>query len=495
MEEALLPSSAHPVDAAEPISWAHRTFSGWDIASVWIGVSVSVSTYFLAGSLVELGMSWWQGLLTVVTANVVQVFLSIFLGHPGTKYGIPFPVLCRASFGTRGAYIPALVRGIIACGWYSIDTWIGAQAVFVVVNALLGGALDAEQVSWLGTTLPKFGCFIVFWLLQLGFILNGVDRIRYLEKYSAPVQVAFCGALLIWAYVKADGFGAMLWTPSEFGEGGAKEGQFWSVFFPALTANIGSLSSISLNMSDFTRHARSQTDQILGHIGLPVFMGAFSFVGLAVTSSTAVIFGEIISNPVILLGKIGGLVPLSCSLIGITLVVLTSNAVNIVAPANVLINMNPSIFSFGWGALLTAVIGIFFEPWRLFQNSETYVNKWLLGYAALTGPLGGIILTDYYILRHCDLDTDALYSSSHTQPYWYLGGFNTSAVVAFLIGAIPCIPGFLYTTGVLEQTLPVLVSIYNLDWFFGFFMAGLSFWALSAMQCLCCVSSKMGQQD
>ena len=141
------------------------------------------------------------------------------------------------------------MRGIIACGWYSIDTWIGAQAVFVVVNALLGGALDAEQVSWLGTTLPKFGCFIVFWLLQLGFILNGVDRIRYLENYSAPVQVAFCGALLIWAYVKADGSGAMLWTPSEFGEGGAKEGQFWSVFFPALTANIGCLSSISLNMS------------------------------------------------------------------------------------------------------------------------------------------------------------------------------------------------------------------------------------------------------
>lgn len=470
-----------------PTPSQHRTFTSLDIASLWLGVVVSVSTYYVAGTLVELGMSWWQGLLTVVLANIIQVFLTTLMGHPGAKYGIPFPVLCRASLGFRGAHIATFLRGLIACGWYGIDTWIGGQALFVFIDALCNGKLgDSEVISWLGISLPELGCFFLFWLFQLVFIWHGVNGIRYLEKYAAPVLIALCVALLAWAYVKAGGFGQMLSASSQFGEGGSKQGQFWIVWWSGLTANVGSFATLSLNMSDFTRYARSQTDQILGQVGLPFFIGVFSFVGLAVSSSTEKIYGYIISNPVELLSQIGGVVPTLISLFGVTLAILTTNVANIVAPANALINLNPARISFRMGALLTAGVGLLIQPWRLYQNSETFLNDWLLGYSFMIGPLASIVIVDYYILRHRILDIYALYSLDSVHSYWYFKGYNMKAFAAFLVGAVPNVPGFLCTIGVLKQVPPGFLALYEVSWFSSFILAGLSFWIISVAPKMIC---------
>eukprot|EP00250_Pteridium_aquilinum_P007712 c17380_g1_i1 orf=540-1877(+) len=424
-------------------------------------------------------MSWWQGIFTVMAGNFLLLFPLVWTGHAGIKYGIPFPVMARAAFGIHGAHIPTMLRGLVACGWFGIETWIGGQGIYVLLNALLQGKLANSSIMFMGTPLPEWACFFSFWLLQVGIIWNGVNSIRQFEKYCAPLLIIMSVALLIWAYTTAGGFGAMLAAPSQFVVGGPKQGQFWKVFFPALTANIGFWATVSLNIPDFTRYAKCQADQVVGHIGLPVFMGLFTFLGLAVTSSTEVIFGRVISNPIELLGQIGGVLPILASFIGLTLATLTTNiAANVMAPANALVNLNPTLFSFRKGALLTAILGIAFGPWQIIKNSESFISTWLVGYSALLGPLSGIIVVDYHIIRRCHLDLDALYSKSHTGKYWYTKGYNFIAIGALLLAVIPCVPGFLYTVGVLKKAPSILLAVYDNAWIFGFVASGFLYWVM-----------------
>lgn len=480
--EPLLTRPPHPSLSNEdllPTTLSQRTFSVWDIISLWVGLVVGVPSYYLAGSLVELGMSWWQGIFTVFAGNFLLLFPLVWTGHAGIKYGIPFPVMARASFGIYGAHIPTILRALVACGWFGIETWIGGQGIFVLLNALLQGKLSNSSHVLMGTALPELACFFAFWLLQVVIIWNGVDSICQFEKYCAPILLLMSCALLIWAYVKAGGFGAMLSASSQFVVGGAKQGKFWQVFFPALTANIGFWATLSLNMPDFTRYAKRQADQVAGHMGLPVFMGLFTFLGLAVTSSTEVIFGRVISNPIELLGQIGGVLPILTSFIGLTLATLTTNiAANIMAPANAFVNLNPARFSFRTGALLTAVLGIIFGPWQFIKSSQSFISTWLVGYSALLGPLSGIILVDYHIIRKGHLDLDALYSTSQSEVYWYTNGYNLTAIGALVLAVVPCIPGFLYTIGFLKEIPNILLAVYDNAWIFGFLASGLLYWVM-----------------
>lgn len=307
-----------------------------------------------------------------------------------------------------------------------------------------------------------------------------MDGIRELEKYSAPILILLTSCLLIWSYVKAGGFGHMLSLSSRL-----SKTQFWSLFFPSLTANISFWATLALNIPDFTRYAKSQSDQIIGQIGLPIFMGAFTFVGLAVTSSTKVIFGEVISSPIQLLGRIGGFTTVVLAILGISLATVTTNiAANVVAPANALVNLSPSWFTFRRGALLTALLGIAFQPWRLLKSSESFVYTWLVGYSALLGPIGGIILADYYLVRGTKLSLRDLYSPTPDGAYYYTRGFNLAAIVALLIGVLPVIPGFLHKVGVLSWTnIPhAFVVFYSNAWFITFFTAGFVYWVLSSIR-------------
>ncbi|KAG2437358.1 hypothetical protein HXX76_006013 [Chlamydomonas incerta] len=452
-----------------PTTQDKRTFDTLDYATFWITLVISITTYYLAASLVDLGMSWWQGILTVFFGNLITLLPMVLNAHPGTKYGVPFPVLARASFGIQGANLPSLSRAIVACGWFGIQTWIGGSSIFQMLMAVTGGAVAAAPIAWLGISLPELLCFLAFWAAQVWIVVRGMESIRILEKYSAPILIGLSLALMGWAVSSAGGFGPMLSTPSQFGVGMPKEGQFWQVFWPAVTANVGYWATLSLNIPDFTRYAKSQKDQVMGQaIGLPLFMALFTFLGLAVTSATVVIYGEAIIDPVQLLGRMEGLVPICISLFGLMWATLTTNiAANVVAPANAFVNCAPKLISFEAGGILTAVLGLLMCPWNLVSSTHGFVNTWLIGYSALLGPVIGIVMSDYFIVRRRQLDIDSLYSKGEKSIYWYKGGWNTAALWAILIGVMPTLPGFLGTIGVVSGLPPIFGQLYDLAWFVG----------------------------
>ncbi|CAA7390868.1 unnamed protein product [Spirodela intermedia] len=467
---------SHAAADLAPTTAARRTFTSWDMACLWVGLVVGVPSYYLAGSLVDLGMAWWQGIATVVLANLILLVPLVLTGIPGTKYGIPFPVLARSAFGVHGAHVPTLLRALVGCGWYGIESWIGGEAVFLLLpETLKQSSLAWSEVPWLGTSPLEFLCFMAFWSAQLVIIWKGIDGIRELEKYSAPILIVLTASLLCWAYFAAGGFGNMLSMTSRL-----SPSEFPAVFFPSLTANISFWATLALNIPDFTRYARSQKDQILGHVGLPVFMGLFTFVGLAVASSTETIFGHIISDPIRLLGQVGGFGTRLLAILGISLATITTNiAANVVAPANALVNLSPSLFTFRRGALLTAALGIAFQPWRLLRTSESFVYTWLVGYSALLGPIGGVILADYYLIKRGELDLAGLYSTSPLGPYYYRNGCNPAAVVALAVGILPIVPGFLSKVGLVASTAKVFLIAYDNAWFVSTFASTLVYWLLS----------------
>ena len=456
-----------------------RTWSVWNMAALWIGMVVCVPTYLLAGGLVDLGMNWWQAVLTIGLGNLVVLVPMILTGHAGAKYGIPFPVLARASFGVLGANLPAILRGLVACGWFGIQTWIGGAAIYRLSNALAGRDLGGADLPLLGINAAELSGFLLFWAIQLAIIWRGIDSIRTLESWAAPFLIVMGLALLGWAWIRADGFGPMLAAPSAFVPGGPREGQFLAAFFPALTAMVGFWATLSLNIPDFTRYARSQRAQILGQaIGLPTFMTLFAFISVAVTSATVVIFGEAIPDPTELLGRLKGGTGVLLALLALSAATLSTNlAANVVSPANAIVNAAPRTMTFRLGGLITAGVGLAIFPWKLIESSEGYIFTWLIGYSALLGPIGGILLVDYYLLRRTRLDTDAMYRREG--PYWYQRGTNPVAVAALVAGVLPNLPGFLEAAGFVDRVAPVWSAIYTYAWFVGFGISGGLYWVLT----------------
>lgn len=478
-------------DDIRPTGPHERHWSVLNMASLWIGMVVCVPTYTLASSLIKEGMSWWQAVMTIMLGNVIVLVPMVLNGHAGTKYGVPFPVLARASFGTRGAHIPSLLRALVACGWFGIQTWFGGFAIYQLLGALFGDALVGPDLPGLGINAGELGCFVLFWVLQLVIIYRGVESIRLLETAAAPFLVGIGLLLLWWAYSTAGDFSAMLANEGAFGPGGDKEGQFLSVFVPSLTAMVGFWATLSLNIPDFTRYAKSQRDQVLGQaLGLPTTMTLFAFISVAVTSATTVIFpdpatggpGEAIWDPTILAGKIGGGFTVVLSLLALAVATLSTNiAANVVSPANAMINAAPEKVGFRLGGFITAGLGFAIFPWKLIETTGGYIFTWLVGYSALLGPIGGILIADYFVLRKTELDVDGLYR--HRGPYGFTGGFNRAAIVAFALGVLPNVPGFLHQAGAIgDGVLPALLDeVYTYAWFVGFLISGALYLVLMRM--------------
>lgn len=453
-----------------------RTWGLRDIMVLWISMCACVPTYMLASSLIAEGMNWWQAVVTIFLGNCIVLIPMVMNAHAGTKYGIPFPVYCRPAFGILGANVPALLRALVACGWFGIQTWIGGWAIFKLTAIYIPG-LEAWPAVFLGISLPQLACFMFFWAINMFVIYKGVESIRFLLNIKAPLLIILGLALLAWAYREAGGFGPMFAAPSAFAPGQPKAGQFWAFFFPALTGMIGFWATLSLNIPDFTRYARSQKDQILGQaLGLPTTMGLFSFIGVAVTSATIVIYKESIWDPVVLISKFRNPVVLAVALVSLCIATLATNiAANVVSPANDLAHLWPRVINFRRGGYITGVIGILMQPWKLVADPSGYIFKWLVAYSSLLGSIGGVLICDYYVLRKCVLHVPELYEKSGR--YWYQGGFNPKALVALVAGILPLVPGFLGTIGAASVS-PFWITLYSYAWFISFGVSFGVYWAL-----------------
>jgi NCS1 family nucleobase:cation symporter-1 len=453
-----------------PVGKSQRTWATKDFAVLWISMSACIPTYMLASSLIAEGMNWWQAVLTIFLGNVIVLLPMVLNAHAGTKYGIPYPVYCRPSFGILGANVPAVLRALVACGWFGIQTWIGGAAIYKLLG-LAFPSLVGTPAIFAGLNGGQWGCFLFFWAINMFVIYKGVESIRMLLNVKAPLLIVLGLALLAWAYVQAGGFGRMLSTPSAFAPGQPKAGHFWAFFVPALTGMIGFWATLSLNIPDFSRYAKSQKDQVWGQVlGLPLTMGLYSFIGVAVTSATVVIYGKEIWDPVELIAMFKNPFVLTVALISLVLATLATNiAANVVGPANDFAHLWPEKIDFRIGGYITGVIGILIQPWKLIADPTGYIFTWLVAYSALLGSVGGILIADYFLIRGAKLNVRELYEKNGE--YWYTNGVNGVAMVALFLGVAPVIPGFLGTVKLMTVN-PFWISLYNYAWFISF---GVSF--------------------
>ncbi|MBI3269144.1 MAG: NCS1 family nucleobase:cation symporter-1 [Planctomycetes bacterium] len=579
-----------------PTNTAQRKWGTRDIAALWVGMSVCNPTYMLAGGLIDQGMNWWQALLTIFLGNFVVLVPMILNAVPGTKYGIPFPVYCRASFGVVGSNLPAMLRAVVACGWFGIQTWIGGSATYVLVkNVVPALATWPALPGWLGINAGQLACFLLFWLVNMIIIYRGMESIRWMEDLSAPFLILLGVGLLLWAGTKTNWFADLLAREAK--------GDFWTLFPAQLTAMVGFWATLSLNIPDFSRFARSQKDQVLGQtLGLPTTMTLYSFVGVAVTSAALVIpdlavfradelrdpgtlvvrlregkdpvaaflreglapesrqtldayaagtevspqlrellvvelnkvvngetffkserfeaqnlsdkrkaaisgkptgvdrmrlhrelledsFPESIDrqnlwDPVTICGRFDNPLVVAFAILALWIATLTTNlAANVVSPANDISNLAPRLISFRTGGMITGFAGILMMPWKLIQDTQGYIFTWLIGYGALLGPVGGILIADFFILRGMRLRLADLYKGDGA--YRHQGGWNERAVLSLLIGIVPNIPGFLVASfpGRFAAS-PFFCDLYQYAWFVGFGISFLSYVLLMAVGAL-----------
>jgi NCS1 family nucleobase:cation symporter-1 len=444
-------------DDLAPTTAAQRTWGTYNYIALWFSMSMEVTTYMLASSLIAGGMNWKQAVGTILLGNLIVLIPMLLNAHAGAKYGIPFPVLVRASFGLRGANVPALLRAVVACGWFGIQSWIGGQSIAAMLNVLWPATLAMPWVLW--------ACFLGFWLLNMVVVWRGVESIRFLQSFSAPFLLIMSLVLLGWMIHKAGGFGPMLSAPSKFQTTGA----FLHFFFPMLTAMVGYWATLSLNIPDFTRYAKSQESQILGQaFGLPVAMALYSFIGIACTSASTVVFGEPIWSPITLLGRFHQPLVAFLALISILIATLNVNiGANVVSPSNDFSNLAPRLISFRTGGLITGFLGLAMMPWKLMESFGSYIFGWLVGYSGLLGPVAGIMVVDYFFIRGTRLDVASLYRRGG--PYEYSNGINPPAMVALIAGVVVALIGLF---------VPSLRALYDYAWFVGFGLAAIVYLAL-----------------
>jgi NCS1 family nucleobase:cation symporter-1 len=445
-----------------PVAVAKRTWTTWDYAALWISMAHCIPTYTMASGLIASGMSWWQALVTIAIGNIIVLAPILLNSHPGTKYGIPFPVFARAAYGTVGSNVPALMRALIACGWFGINAWIGGHALQTFFVSIwpgwgtLGGTIN-------GFAATQWISFLLFWALNILIIYRGMELVRRLERFAAPFVLVMTAVLVVWAIDAADGLGPIM--NSE-----AKPGAFAKMFIPALTATIGFWSTLSLNMPDFTRFGRSQREQAIGQIvALPTTMTVFAAMGIVITSATVIIFKRPIGDPIELGGMFGNRLVVGVAMFTVVIATLAVNiAANVVSPANDFANAMPRRIDFKRGGLITGVIGIAMMPWELLKNAERYITGWLVGYSGSLGSIAGVLIIDYWVIRKTQLHLPSLYQ--HEGEYRYRDGWNHAAIIATIAGAGVALMGAFW-----EPMRP----IYDWSWFVGFGISAGLYWVLT----------------
>nr|WP_321236420.1 NCS1 family nucleobase:cation symporter-1 [uncultured Psychroserpens sp.] len=538
LQEDVSKSSLYSDDLA-PVPSNQRTWSKWHLAAIWVGMAVCIPTYLLASYMIKTGLNWYEALIIIGLANLIITIPMVLNGHAGVKYGIPFPVIGRAAFGTKGVHLASVTRGIIACGWFGVQTWIGGLAIYAIFNAVTGN--EGE----LGLSVGKFIGFGIFWLINMYFIWKGTESIKWLETYSAPILIIMGIALIYWSYAKAEGFSVVLDQSVQLENTAAtitqnkdylntstlhlnvlkdKEGtlkvteynivsdkstswesfteepilitstenvqvqfrnndvmssvvnasiidpeekessKLWS-YLLWLTAMVGFWATMSISIADITRYAATQKDQVAGQfIGLPATMMLYSFVGIFVTCAAIINFKDILIaddapwDPVSLIAKFKNPAVVIIAQIFMIIATLSTNiAANVIAPSNAFSNLWPKGISFKKGGTITGIIGILIMPWWLLNE----ISGFLIFVSGLLGPVLGILIADYYVVRKKRLKLAELYKEDGMYSYQKTG-FNKAAMIALFIGVFAALIGY---------WIPALSFLYSLSWFTGFIIS------------------------
>jgi len=539
LHEDVSNSSLYSDDLA-PVPENQRTWSKWHLAAIWVGMAVCIPTYLLASYMIKTGLNWYEALIIIGLANLIITIPMVLNGHAGVKYGIPFPVIGRAAFGTKGVHLASVTRGIIACGWFGVQTWIGGLAIYAIFNAITGSTGE------IGLSIGKFVGFGIFWIINMYFIWKGTESIKWLETYSAPILVAMGLVLIYWSYAKAEGFSIVLdqsvqlentaatitekddlfylnlsslkdkegalkvseynlvsnentgWetftsnpiaisssenvqvqfrntkgetpvlssvvTANVVDSDSSTGGKLWS-YLLWLTAMVGFWATMSISIADITRYAATQKDQIAGQfIGLPATMMLYSFVGIFVTCAAIINFQDILIaddapwDPVSLIAKFKNPVVVIVAQVFMIIATLSTNiAANVIAPSNAFSNLWPKQISFKAGGTITGIIGILIMPWWLLNE----ISGFLIFVSGLLGPVLGILIADYYLIRKKNLELDELFKEEGIYSYGKTG-FNKAAMIALLIGVFLALIGY---------WVPALNFLYSLSWFTGFIIS------------------------
>lgn len=448
-----------------PTRASQRTWSRWNVASLWVGMAICVPTYTLGGVLTAyFGLSVSEALWTILVANVVVLIPLTLNAFPGTRYGIPCPVVLRASFGIVGSNVPSLIRAIVACGWFGVQTLFGGIAIHLLLSALFDGWAS------LGGTGEVLG-FFIFWVLNIAVVIRGSESIKHLETLAAPLLLIVAIGLVVWALPKVT-MSEVLAVPANRPEGAS----FIKYFMSALTAMVGFWATLSLNIPDFSRYARSQRSQVIGQIiGLPLTMFLFSGLGVVLTAASLELVGETVSDPINLIGHIDSPVWVVLSMLMIILATISTNtAANIVSPTNSFQNIAPRYINENRGVLITGIIGILLMSWELLKklgwlesdvSVESLYSNWLLGYSSLLGPIAGIMIVDYFLIKGQSYNLLALYQDNAGYPAWNKAGF-----VAFLVPVGLTLIAI--TTGQLGW-------FYDYGWFTGSILGGLIYYLVA----------------
>jgi NCS1 family nucleobase:cation symporter-1 len=448
-----------------PVPVARRNWTTYNYAALWISMAHCIPTYMLSSGLISAGMNWWQALVTILLGNTIVLIPILLNSHPGTKYGIPFPIFARAAYGTYGSNVPALMRALVACGWFGIQAWIGGEALNTFFKAIIPGWQTLLGGPVGGHTPTEWLSFLLFWGFNIYIIYRGMDLLRKVENWAAPFVLIMTALLLGWAIWKANGLGYLLNQQGKF----HTLGEFWPIFIPSLTGMIGFWATLSLNMPDFTRFGKSQRDQVVGQVvALPSTMTVFAAMGVMITSAAVVIYPhmrpEELWDPMKLVGQFQSVAVIAISMFTVVVATLAVNiAANVVSPANDFANAFPKWISFRTGGLITGIIGILMQPWRLLADPSGYIFAWLVGYSGGLGSIAGVLIADYWLVRQKRLELGDLYRTEGV--YTYNGGWNWRAIIATLIGCALAWIGLI---------VPLLRPLYDYAWFVGFGAAALT---------------------
>jgi NCS1 family nucleobase:cation symporter-1 len=438
-----------------PCTLAEHSWPGSKFAALWVGMCLCLPTYSLASGMIALGMNWWESVLTVFVGSCVVLVAILLVSHAGTKYGIPYPVFARLWFGTRGAHLPALARAVIAAGWFGINSWFGGQAL----DAILVRTLPA----WTSLGFHLGAAFLIFWALNVAIAMRGPQAIGRLAQIAAPTVGLGAVALFVWAATSAGGLGPMLATPAKI-HGAA----FWNAFYPSVVGVIAFWATMALNIPDYTRYARSQRGQMIGQtVSMPLTMALFAFVGIAVTSATVLLFGTALWNPVELITKFPTPVVVIAGIIVILSSVTINVGANVMAPARAFENLWPKHITFAIGAIITGLLSLAMEPWRMLETFGAYIFTWLGTYGAMLGAFDGIAIADYWLVRRKRIDLAQLYTPGGI--YSYAKGVNVRAVAALLAGWIVTLIGFF---------VPALHFLWSGGWIFSLLGGLFAYWLL-----------------